>query len=559
VWAAWLNAVLWVFGPPLLPLLGLVFPDGHPLGRVGRWAVRAALGGIGLAVVGAALAPGPLAGFSDTPGPANPIGLAVLSPAVPVIAVIVAALLLGAAAAAVFTLGRRWWRGSAGDRLGIAATATPLVVAIVLTVAAQVFGLGGDLVAGIAAILAAVGVPAGIGLAATRFRLYRLDLAITGTLAYAIVLAALAAVYVVTATLVGLLIGRDSPVTVAAATATSAATFAPLHGRLRRWVRRRVLGLAGDPELAAVEVARRLAAVEDPDQMESVVAASVSDLLKAPAAQVLQPGEVGPGTQADLTGVSLTHHGIALGVLVVPGPLPASARRALLRMAEPVAAALHAAALTEAVRRSRADLLAAVEDERRRLRRDLHDDLGPRLATLGMGLDAVANRAAGTTAEPVVLPALARLRDQSEGMLADLRRIVSGLRPPALDDLGLVAAVRLQATEVAQPAGLTVDVVSDELGSLPAAVEVAAYRIAVEAVMNASKHSHGRYCRVSLRWDGGLRLAIRDDGVGMTTGGSPGVGMQSMRERAAAVGGWVVVAPAEPHGTEVRAWLPEAL
>jgi signal transduction histidine kinase len=146
----------------------------------------------------------------------------------------------------------------------------------------------------------------------------------------------------------------------------------------------------------------------------------------------------------------------------------------------------------------------------------------------------------GTSAEQAVAPVLARLRDQADEMLADLRRIVSGLRPPALDELGLVEAVRLQAAEVAPSAGLIVDVVAEgDLGPLPAAVEVAAYRIALEAVLNAVRHSGGRRCRVDMRRDDGLRLAIRDDGRGISASGAVGVGMQSMHARPrSAAGSW---------------------
>ena len=557
LWASWLDAVVWAFGPPLLPLLGLVFPDGRPVGRVGLWGVRAAVGGVVLVAVASAFAPGPLAGLSDTPGPLNPIGLTALAFLMTPAALVAAALLVGATGAAVFTLGRRWSRDGTGDRLAIAVVGAPLILALALTVSAQVLRLGGESAAVAGALIAAIGVPAAIGLAVTRFRLYRLDLAVTGTLAYSLLALLLAGVYASAAALAGLVVGRDSSAAVAVATAVTAASIAPVQGRVRGWVQRRVLGVAGDPDRAAAAVARRLDEVEDPDQMAVAAAAAVADVLRLPDVVVLPPTEPDPGV--DVVRVPLTHHGIVLGALAAPGPLPGSMHRAMTGVAGPVAAALHAAALSDAVRRSRADLLAAVEDERRRLRRDLHDGLGPRLATLGMGLDAAGLRVSGTSAEPAVAPAIARLRDQTDELLADLRRIASGLRPPALDEFGLVGAVRLQAAELAPPGGLTVEVVADDdLGELPAAVEVAAYRIAVEAVMNAVRHSGGRHCRVDLRHDAGLRLAVRDDGAGLPAEGTAGVGMRSMRERAAAVGGWAVIVTAEPRGTEVRAWLPVA-
>jgi signal transduction histidine kinase len=202
-------------------------------------------------------------------------------------------------------------------------------------------------------------------------------------------------------------------------------------------------------------------------------------------------------------------------------------------------------------------LVTAVEDERRRLRRDLHDGLGPQLATLAMGLDAAHNRVAGTSLEPEVGPVLTRLRGHTDDMLASIRHIVSGLRPPALDEYGLTGALQLQVAHVAEPAGLAVDLVADDVGALSAAVEVAAYHIAAEALLNVARHADARRCRLSLARDDGLWVTVTDDGRGIPEDRATGVGTHSMRERAAALGGWLTVGAASGGGTQVRAWLPE--
>jgi two-component system NarL family sensor kinase len=121
---------------------------------------------------------------------------------------------------------------------------------------------------------------------------------------------------------------------------------------------------------------------------------------------------------------------------------------------------------------------------------------------------------------------------------------VRGLRPPALDELGLIGALRLHAGEVSLPSGLSIEVVASDLGPLGAALEVTAYLIAAEALLNAARHLAG-----------GLYLSAADDGLGIPAHCPTGVGTQS-RERAAALGGWVSIAAVEPHGTQVRAWLP---
>jgi hypothetical protein len=106
-WAAWADAVLWALGPPLLPFIALVFPDGRPLGRAGRWGVRAAVSGVVLVAVASAFMPGRLAGFSSSPGPENPIGVPALTRWVPVVAACLVVLLVSAAALAIVTLVRR--------------------------------------------------------------------------------------------------------------------------------------------------------------------------------------------------------------------------------------------------------------------------------------------------------------------------------------------------------------------------------------------------------------------------------------------------------------------
>jgi two-component system NarL family sensor kinase len=554
VWAAWVDAVFWALGPPLLPLIALVFPDGRPFGRAGRWGVRAGAAGVVVIALGSAFLPGPTAGQSVSPGPDNPLGLPVPK-AVNALLLGGAVLLVGTAAAlAAFSLVQRWRRGTGTERLALAAAGTPLVLALALALAGNAIGASAEPVAIAAGLVAAIGVPVGIWLAVTRHRLYELDLAIARTLGYALLTVALVVLFSLTAAIAGAVIGARSPGAAAVAAAVTATALAPARAWVLAVIQRSLLGPAGDPERAAELVDRRLAAVEDADLLAARAADTVADVLGLPAVVVLSRGQHAPGPLT--VSFPLRHHGIELGVLGVSGPATRGARRALARVAGPVAAALHSASLADAVRRSRADLLAAVEEERRRLRRDLHDGLGPQLATLAMGLDAAANRIAATAQEPLLGPLLGRLRGQTDQMLTDLRQVVAGLRPPALDELGLIGALRLHADDVAEPAGLTVEVIAEDLGALTAAVEVAAYRIAAEALLNAARHSQGQRCRLTLVRDHGLWLSITDDGRGMPDHCPSGVGTQSMRERAAALGGWVAIVPAAQRGTEVRAWLP---
>jgi signal transduction histidine kinase len=249
-----------------------------------------------------------------------------------------------------------------------------------------------------------------------------------------------------------------------------------------------------------------------------------------------------------------------VGRLVVEGrdgQLPTARDLALLAdLARPAGAAVHAAALADALRASQRRLIEAREEERRRLRRDLHDGLGPTLAGVVLGLDAAAGLVDTDPAQ--AKGTLADLKGDISGAVDDVRRLVYGLRPPALDELGLLGAVRQQVERLSlTDDGMQVRV--DSAGPLPrlaAATEVAAYRIALEAVTNAARHAHARHCEVLLSADGQLRLEVRDDGAGIPAGVRPGVGLAAMQERATEVGGRCTVSAVAPAGTQVVAVLP---
>jgi signal transduction histidine kinase len=216
--------------------------------------------------------------------------------------------------------------------------------------------------------------------------------------------------------------------------------------------------------------------------------------------------------------------------------------------------------MTADVQRSRGQLVTAREEERRRLRRDLHDGLGPALAGVAMRLEATG---ALVERDPAAArEQLAQLRAETSEAIDDIRRLVYELRPPQLDELGLVGAIeeraaRLAVGEGAEARGLRVRVEAPpELPVLPAAVEVAAYRIAQEALANVVRHSGARGCTVRIALDGGLDLEVRDDGGGLSEQHRPGVGLGSMRERAAELGGSCTVEQSNGGGTVVRAHLP---
>jgi len=208
------------------------------------------------------------------------------------------------------------------------------------------------------------------------------------------------------------------------------------------------------------------------------------------------------------------------------------------------------------LRRSQMALLHAREEERRRLRRDLHDGLGPVLAAVGLKLDAATSYLGRDEESARRLLTEAR-RDLTSAM-SDTRRLVRGLRPPALDELGLVGAVQQLIEGFAGPEGdgPLISMMADKLPPLPAAVEVEAYRIVQEAVTNAVRHAQAQRCEVRISViDDSLRVSVSDDGVGADDGRS-GVGLESMRERAEQLGGECRMVRGETSGTRLEATLP---
>jgi signal transduction histidine kinase len=254
-----------------------------------------------------------------------------------------------------------------------------------------------------------------------------------------------------------------------------------------------------------------------------------------------------------------------LALLTLPIALigrPIVARNTVDLLVLPVPVALALAVLRDRLfqidllARSRGRIVAAREEERRRLRRDLHDGLGPTLAAVGLKLDLARERAA--TEATGLAPLLDEVRADVRSVISDVRRLARELRPPTLDSLGLAGAIGQQATALGGGSGPTIAVDIDErLPALPAAIEVVAYRIATEAMTNVVRHAGATSCIVRIVVDrDGLVIEVTDDGRGMDPGAPDGVGMRSIDERAAEVGGEVGFLTRPGGGTIVRARLP---
>ncbi len=228
-------------------------------------------------------------------------------------------------------------------------------------------------------------------------------------------------------------------------------------------------------------------------------------------------------------------------------------RQVLATIAQLVGGAVRAEVLTVDLLATRQRLVTAREEERRRLRRDLHDGHGPLLTGLGLNLDA-ANAQLGRSEEKTATY-LDNAKAASTKVITGLRVLVEGLRPPTLDEFGLAGALKLHLGALASDAGLTLDLRVPEQPSLPAAVEVAVFRTAVEAVTNVARHSDARSVTVDLVDDtDALTVTVTDDGTART-GWTPDVGLLGMRERAEELGGTLEAGPTA-HGGRLRTSYP---
>lgn len=251
---------------------------------------------------------------------------------------------------------------------------------------------------------------------------------------------------------------------------------------------------------------------------------------------------------------------LTLPILLIGHPLVARSTVDLVALPVPIALALAVIRdrlfQVDLLARSRGRIVAARESERRRLRRDLHDGLGPTLAAIGLKLDLARERAAADSSG--LQPLLDEIRTDVRSVISDVRRLARELRPPTLDSLGLVGAIGQQAVALGGAPGpsITVDV-EGRLPALPAAVEVVAYRIATEAITNVVRHAGATSCVVRLSVDrDGLIVEVADDGRGIDVAAGSGVGLRSMDERASEVGGDVDLLARPGGGTIVRARLP---
>jgi signal transduction histidine kinase len=567
---AWLQT--WIFAPGLaasFPLTLLLFPTGRPPSP--RWWPLLWLTGAGLAlaILPMAVAAWPLRGpdlVSENLWTAGVIGDTVVDLQRGGVALLGACVL-----ASVVSVGLRFRRSAGVEREQLKwLVYAGVLTFVVLVTSSPAAPLELPEVVSILALLSLPSIPVAVGIAILRYRLYDIDLVINHTLVYGALSACVVAIYVLVVGYLGALFSTTGGNVFISLVATGvvAVLFQPLRERLQRAVNRLMYGERDEPYAVLSRLGRRLEAALDPRAVLPTIAQTVAQALKVPHAAIELKREGGFETAAEYGTPSgeplvlpLTYHNEVVGRLVLsPRTKGEAFTRSDLRLLEDLArqvgVAVHAVRLTSDLQRSRERLVTAREEERRRLRRDLHDGVGPQLAALTLKIETARNRLAH---DPTADALLSDLAKRARDAVSDVRSAVHALRPPTLDELGLVPALRETAAQY-EANGLGVSVEApDEMPPLPAAVEVAAYRIAQEAMTNAVRHAGASRCSVRFDLDEGaglLRLEVIDDGRGIGEDRGVGVGLSSMRERAEELGGTCVVEPEPEGGTRVLAKLP---
>ena len=548
-----LGTSLWIPAAALPATLLLnLYPDGRVAGRFWAWVNRVTVA----AMVVATVATGTnldvvRADFSG----AHPV-VTVPSPVGTIAAAAGAVVLLLCAVVSVGGAIWRTWRAQAPQRqqlLLLLVTSAIVILLTPLNLPGWLYDVG------------LVAVPVAVAVGVLRYRLLGVEVVIRRTLQFAVLTLLVVAVYAGVTAVMSAVVSDETGSRVVAAAAV-ALVLLPLRDRLQGWVDRLVYGARRDPLGAIRQVGASVSAVSA-DPLPAVVG-SVADVVRASFVAITDAdGTVLAATGTERPGARvatpLTVAGDQVGELVIcpargEQALPAADTRVIAALIAPVAAIVHASRLARRLASAHERTLAAAGRERSRIRRDLHDGLGPSLSGVALGLEAVQAalpQDTGTAAELT-----ARMRTEVASAVEEVRRIIDELRPAALEDVGLAQALRERAASLAarSASGMVVDVSAAEpIPDLPERVETAAFRIAEEAMTNVLRHARASRCEVRLEVDGALVVSVSDNGIGLPAQTRPdGIGLASMRQRAGDLGGCCTVTPAVPSGVIVQARLP---
>jgi signal transduction histidine kinase len=413
-----------------------------------------------------------------------------------------------------------------------------------------------------------------VGISILRLRLYDIDIVIHRSLLYGSLVVVITIAYVILVNLVDtgarrLDAGSPDPWVSAFIVAAMVALLVhPMRDWLYGWLNRWLFGARDNPGDILTRLGMRLESAVAPGEVLREVTSTIIDLLRLPHAAIAMAN--GPALDVvaesgvpgqEQASIPLVYQHERLGELRVtprsPGERFSRADRDVLEsIARQTAVATYALRVSSDLQQARERLVTAREEERRRLRRDLHDGLGAQLSALTIQAGTVRRHVRRNPDQAE--QELDQIQGELRAAIADVRRLVHGLRPPALDEFGLAAALRSRMLAFEGETGIEetrLDVTADER-PLPAAIEVAVYRIVEEALTNASRHGRARLVTVMMDQADVVLLVIEDDGVGLPVSYMPGIGIHSMRERAEELGGTFAIGPAQPCGTRIDVQVP---
>jgi len=419
-----------------------------------------------------------------------------------------------------------------------------------------------------------------VAIAVLKYRLYDIDIVISKAVLYGSLAVFITAVYAALVVGVGTLAGgQDRPLLAALAAAVVAVTFQPARQWAGRLANRVVYGRRATPYQVLSEFARRIGGTyADEDvlrQMAHIVADGtgadqvvvwlrVADELRPAAcsdgsvnaAPLLVDGQALPPLPGSNVSVPVKHQGVLLGAISIQMPRDEPLRPAGEQLVADVASqaglVLSNVGLIEDLRASRQRLVAAQDETRRRLERNIHDGAQQDLVALAIKAQLADSTVNEDPAQAKQL--LGEIKAEAAGALENLRDLARGIYPPLLADLGLPAALNAQASKSALP----VTVEADGIGRFGQDTEAAVYFCCLEALQNTAKYAHATQARICLQaHNGTLQFTVSDDGTGYETSRTPmGSGLRNMADRLAALGGRLEVQSAPGQGTTITGHLP---
>jgi signal transduction histidine kinase len=574
---AWLGTWIWAPGAGVLMVFSLLlFPHGHLPST--RWRPIAWLGGVAIAAaaVPVAIAGWPLRGpgllYENEPPPSLPHAYR-LAVVVQESALSLIFLLALVAAISLLLRGRRAQGEEREQIRWFAYGGTIMVIGVV----ASIPGLVGDWTA----VPGFLALPVAATIAILKYRLYDIDVVINKTVVYGVLAAFFTFIYVAIVVGIGTVVGsRSSRALTVLAAVVMAVAFHPVRERARRFANRLVYGKRATPYEVLSEFAGRMGAAYSTEDVLPRMARMLAEGTGANLARVWLrvgdrlrvaaswPNGAAPPEELDVNGEDLpefahtdgafavTHQSELLGALTVAMPAnePLSPVQGKLigDLASQAGLVLRNERLIEELRASRQRLVAAHDQERRRLERNIHDGAQQQLVALSIKLGLLGS-SVGRTA-PEMEPQIRQLQADTTDALENLRDLARGIYPPLLADQGLPAALRAQARK----ASLPVTVEADSVGRYQQEVEAAVYFCCLEALQNVAKYAGASSARVALHVDHGhLLFEVWDDGRGFDAASTPlGSGTQNMTDRLASLGGRLEIRSEPGSGTTVRGRIP---